>query len=885
MLTFLVLATTTGGPLSPDVTARLTAVPSDVLTHQPETRSVWLAEMQHVGFAGWQTRAGVVGGSHWHVGDHGVTALAGAPWPLGGRFGSDTSWASQLTARLHGADPEAVVRTLAGTFGLVRLGADGRGWVTADVTGAGPVFVATADGLLAVSNRAELARDAVTGTTLHPRDPETVAALPWLGSCVGDGSPLAGVSTLRAGTSVRIDPSRGARVVTAAPVWHDPVGADDLVAALAAETTDAMAALAHVPAPRRVIDLTDPRDGRILLAAALAADVVGRFELVARGDERDPHIAVARRLARGAGRDLVVIPPVSSDLAALDRTLREQVGITGATVPADLDGGPPIREEALVVVGTGARALRHAEGRGDPDAPIEDRLDVDPAGILTVESRRELNTWLRARADVHRAAGVADEDLADVLVLEQRLPRQGAATSLLAAPATAVDPLRSATVCRLARDEGERRRAGSLDADVVAALVPALLEVDVTVPDEPVRGWTRLYPLLEGELLGRPGGPLDRALERDVVRAVLRGADPDPAVQRALWAATSAAVWASHGEAPTVVPRRVPEVRLASRPVGRAPVIITGITSRSFIDLAQLKVPLERTERDPLFAVRVDREVAELADRLLVTVDAALGDVPPDIDERLASSETARFADVAVQLLARRGNVLADPRLGLTLPFWRAHVAEPQVVLVAERPIDLLSRLERPLPAERVLAAWLDVVTAALTTGADVRCVDPDDIADGPLGPEGDAAAAHPGQDRAAYEELLSVTSVVDSLIRELEVEAVRPIVREIRRARLAARQRPPRRIDEARFPLAALDALSELRQQVTELGARTATVVAERDDLRARLDALRGRRSVRFAVGAARLLGRPPLDPEPGPVPVPDTAAGDEDPASVPTD
>lgn len=860
VLTFLVLATTTGGPLSPDVTARLTAVPGDLLGHQPETRTVWLADRQHVGFAGWETRAEVVGGSHWHVGEHGVTAVAGAPWPRSGRFGADTSWASQLSARLTGAAPGAVVRALVGTYGLVRLGADGHGWITADVTGAGPVFVARHDGLLAVSNRPDLAREAVTGAGEHVRDDRAAAALPWLGACVGDAAPLRDVTTLGAGRCVRIDPEAGA-YVEAAPVEPvGPAGPEELVAAVAEQTRAVLAAVAELPAPRHVLDLSQPVDGRVVLAAAVAAGVSERFELVARGREDAPAVDAARALAAAVGRELTVLPPVPDDLAAIDRSLREQVGRTGATVAADLAGGPPVHGPGVVVSGLAAAALR-THARPGTDAPLEDRLGLDPAGILASPARRDLDAWLRGRVDEVRRAGVAEEDLGDRLHLEERLPREGAAEAVLAAPATVVDPLRSADVVRLAATDGARRRGGTLQEAVVAALAPDLLAVEVAPAPAPLPAWSRSYPLLEAELLGRPGGPLDAALDRDALRDVLRSGAPDPDVQRGLWAATTAAVWLSSGEAPTVVPRRVPEVRVVPRAGDRPPVIITGITSRSFIELAQLKVPLERTERDPLLAVRVDREVAELTDRLLVTVDAALGSVPPDLDERLASAETAGFADAAVRLLARRGHVLADPRLGLTLPFWRAHVAEPQVVLVAERPTDLLARLERPLPAERVLAAWLDVVTATLATTPSVRCVDPDDISDRPLGPEGDPAAAYPGRDRTAFDELLSVTSVVDSLIRELEVDAVRPIVREIRRARMGAHRPAPRRGDDARFPLAALDALTELRQRVGELEAEVAATAAVRDDLDARLERLRGRRTVRWAVGAARLLGRPPLD------------------------
>lgn len=868
MLTFLVLATSDGRALTPDVTATLTAVPTGVLAHEPETRTVWLAEDQHVGFAAWQTRPEHVGGSHWHVGGHGVTAVWGAPLPVAGRFGPDTSWASQLTSRLD-EDRSAAAATagLTGVHALVRLRPDGTGWVVSDALGAGPVHVARSGNLLAVSNDAELAADAVAGHVEHPRDGLAAAALPWVGAHVGPRSSLSDVERLTAGAAVTIAPDTGAQV-TAEPVgWGSGERDRPALTALAARLRDAVAAAVAIPARAHVVDVSDLDDARVILAACVAAGVADR--VTARLDVSVGADVVRRAdsLCADAGVRLERRESAPIDLAIADRRLREHAARTRAVVPAALITPVPLDDDDVLLTGAGASLLRPSAPATD-GAGIDERVGVDPAGLLTVEARRDLNGWLRGWADAVVDAGVDEDDLADVFDLRHRLPRRLSAAVAAAAPATVLAPLAADDVVALAATWNDDRRRDELVTALVAELAPTMAApAELSAEDhdgddvEPLGlAWSTLYPLLEAELLGRPGGPLDAVLDRDAVRKALREGTPDLVVQHALWAATTAAIWLSRGEAPQVVPRRMPRVQVTPRPLASPPIIITGVTSRSFIELAQLKVPLERTERDPLLAVRVDREVAEFTDRLLVAVDASVGDVPPDIDERLASAETAGFADAARTLVARRNGILADPRLGLTLPFWRAHVADPQVVLVAERPTDLLARLERPLPAERVLAAWLDVVTAALSVAGNVRCVDPDDIADQPIGPEGDVATAYPGVDRETFDELLSVTSVVDSLIRELEVDAVRPIVREIRRARLAAHRIPVRRGDDARYPLAALDTLSELRQRVTRAELAQRSAETERDDVRTRYETLKGRRTVRLAVSAARVLGRPGL-------------------------
>ena len=143
-------------------------------------------------------------------------------------------------------------------------------------------------------------------------------------------------------------------------------------------------------------------------------------------------------------------------------------------------------------------------------------------------------------------------------------------------------------------------------------------------------------------------------------------------------------------------------------------------------------------------------------------------------------------------------------------------------------------------------------MTAAAAARADVRIVDPGDLTDVPeaeaVGWEGLA------DEDGDVHDLLRVVRTVDSLVREVELEAARPLLRTIRLARAEDRDRDdvPRRDAPAAAPLHVVD---QLWERAVEADARLAAERATAEELGERLAALedeladlRGRRGVRAA-------------------------------------
>ena len=143
-------------------------------------------------------------------------------------------------------------------------------------------------------------------------------------------------------------------------------------------------------------------------------------------------------------------------------------------------------------------------------------------------------------------------------------------------------------------------------------------------------------------------------------------------------------------------------------------------------------------------------------------------------------------------------------------------------------------------------------MTAAAAAHADVRIVDPGDLLDLPV----TEAVGWDGleHDDADVDDVLRVVRTVDSLVREVELDAARPLLRTIRLAR--AEESPPvaggRTTSAAAAPLHVVDELwARAVEADARLDAQRATADELRgqlDTLRAELDDLRGRRGLRAA-------------------------------------
>jgi hypothetical protein len=830
VLSFLLLVSTTGQPLPPDAVARLAPFPA-ALTFRPTDMTTWRADGDHVALVAWADEP-----DPWHVGPHGITLATGHPWPLASRFTAPAGTANELTSRLGAADDPGLLSWLTGDTTVVRVRPDGTGLVAAPPLGGGQVVVAQGPGLLAVADRAAVAAGALGGVVRELDLPDLLT-----GTLLGDRTAVRGTARLRPGASIRLRGRDGAKIVDGPAPWHGLEGArvDDLLPDAADDVARLLDLAADHPGPVRVVELGATPASQVIAAALAASGRLDAFVLRAAGPGH--HAAAAARLAGALGVPLEAPLPRTTGGEATDGRVRAAVArVEAAVAPVLLGPDPPagVRgERGLLVPCAGVSVL----GPGQ-------RPDV--GRLLTTDAAAHLQRLDQAWSDgLPRDSGAADRVLEH---LERRWPRTARATADLLAGADVLDPLAVPSIARLAVVAA--REGTDATSALVAGLHPPLATVplDVTVPTADPADWRSLAPVLEAHLLGHAREALRDVVALDEVEIVVRSSTaPDHATRAALQGALALAVWAAGTDMHRPTVRAVPRPRVTVAPPTTPPVLVTGVTSRSLLELTGVGVPLDETAVDALLGTRVDAAVRDLVHRLLLAVGATPGHLPADLDERLAGPATAPFAAAATALLARRGGTLVDPRLALTLPFWSAHVAVPRVVLVAERPPDLAARTGAQLPGRDLLGWWIDAVTAAAASEVDVRIVDPGDLLDLDV----DEASPWEGLDvHGTGGDVVRVARTVDSLVREVELEAARPLLRTIRRSRAGASEDLGPRSGEgpAAAPLRVVDELWERAVRAdADLGVQRAAAA----DLEARLtraneevDELRGRRGLRAA-------------------------------------
>lgn len=833
MLSFLLLVSSTGRPLAPDAAARCARLPLRNLTFVPTASTTWRSDDGRVLLAAWADDA-----ERWHVGEHGITLATRTPLRLQGTFEAPSGIAFELTKLLAEPEDAAPLHKLFGATTIARLRPDGTGIVGAPPTGGGSVHVADGDGLVAVSDRAGVAATGVGGSRRRDDLGQLVR-----GALLGEASSYAGVDRLRPGTHLVLHGSAGVKVVEGDRPW-DRAGDDDLgrlTAAAVEQVTHLVEQAAARPGDRWLEVGRDP--GSLVLAAAVAATgVTGRIRI----RPVTPAAAEAARTLAGH----------------LDLELESALALPGGGEAVDARArAATSRVEALVAptaVGGGLLG-RPRDGGGTLLAAVPGGALAPDAGAT---ARRLLTSQAWAAVDASDRAWKAgrghavDDDAARAVLseLDQRAPARQRAAADLAGHSLLVDPTAAPAVGHLAV------AAAAAGQDPVALLVDALHPPlagarvrggeDPSILDE--RGWRTLAPVLEAHVLGHGRRQLADVLDLDELAMVVRaGTRPDLDTARTLEGALALAVWAGGQDIhEPAAAARTPATGTVEAPA-TVPTLVTGVTSRSLLELAGLAVPLDSTERDALLGVEVDRDVRDLVHRVLLAAGATPGHLPDQLDRRLSGPDTAHLADQARTLLARRGGTIADPRLALTLPFWRAHVAAPRVVLVAERPPDLAARTSAGLPLRDLLGWWIDAMTSSGASGADVRVVDPGDLA-----PSDEAeATGWDGLERDGDDapDLVRVARTVDSLVREVELEAARPLLRTIRRAR-AAEVAPPTRTEVAPAT-APLHVVDELWERAVEADRRIAEAASRADEADARaaelageLEELRGRRGLRAA-------------------------------------
>ena len=197
-------------------------------------------------------------------------------------------------------DPaESWADSLDGRFAAARYDdADRMLEVVSDAMGGYPIYEAHAGGVRWTSNNAELLRDLIAGTQL---DPAVVAPVIGGGWSLSGDPVWVGVRRVTYGCVRRLRPGAPASRAEMMPVAQivPMLGAGFDPARAAAVLAETVRALADWPMRPSVVPVTGGRDSRVVLGAALSAEI--RFESTTGGDEASPDVQVGRRLAEAGG--------------------------------------------------------------------------------------------------------------------------------------------------------------------------------------------------------------------------------------------------------------------------------------------------------------------------------------------------------------------------------------------------------------------------------------------------------------------------------------------------------------------------------------------------------------------------------------------------------
>ncbi len=425
MLAYLVLAGNGGAPVDPDLIARFDQDDPPEAPFHPEERIVWRNHDGSIVFFGWQAFTEVAGiGSHWTVGERGLTAFTGHCWPkeTGWDHGTDRSWAQQLRAWL-GDEPNlpALRESLFGQFTILSLPARGTGWAMPDWISFDQLFVADLDGSTAVSNRAGFCARAATPCGTAPE--RSLTGIGWLiceGWMLDEETSYWEVDRPMAGSSVVIRPGQGARVIEPAhspmlpPAPEDPAPAyEELLDEVDRDVRANLRAIAALPIDDRVLLLSAGKDSRTLTAMLIDEGLADRFRYETHGSPERPDAIGASAVAARFGLNWSLedatdrAPEDELDILLLHTGLTEGMNSGWSTYKR------PVFAPHAIVSGVGGEGIRWGPlsrtgiGASDVDEVLK-RVwkfrPLDRMGVVRPDIRayyqNAIREWAHRQADV-----------------------------------------------------------------------------------------------------------------------------------------------------------------------------------------------------------------------------------------------------------------------------------------------------------------------------------------------------------------------------------------------------------------------------------------------------------------------------------------------------
>ena len=483
--------------------------------------------------------------------DDGMATFSGRPFLWVGDGEADGI--APLDPRFYRRPAGAWIAELDGRFAVVRY--DDREEeleVYTDSLGAYPLFAGDGGGLRWISNSAELVKTAL-GT--EEIDLAVVASL------LGGGSTLSGdpiwrqVKRIPRGTVLRMRAEEPDSCVEVLPLAQIAAmaGAGFEVEPAVRDLVAATAALANWPGRPVLLQLSGGQDSRLVLAAALAADL--SFEALTTGAAGAPDARVARSLCDkvGLAHRLISSDPGGA-LLGNPREAARVVGLASSgTVSIEYAAGYPITQTVgplrLWLGGQAGEIARHyyrsANGSGR-QALIQHLVTAfaGSAELLSRSGMQRLEHEVGRAVDTQLDAGVPPVDVSDLFFLLNRTGSLcgGGFGCVEYAKGDTITPLWSSRILRHQLAPPLRQRARKrFHTATLNALSPLLAKLPLAdyTPPRP-SGSNELAPLckLVRELVGsQDSHPAWEVLERRYVEQLLgrgpRSLDQDE--QRHLW--------------------------------------------------------------------------------------------------------------------------------------------------------------------------------------------------------------------------------------------------------------------------------------------------------------------------------------------------------------